>query len=189
MLLFIVCLFLLSSCTRTEIVINEDIPENTMTAKELVTVADSYIKKHYKKEKYYIGKIIMKLDQSFKGKIVLTYSTLTKSPHIIEVSLDTTIKKILTTRYVGKDSKIDPGFININKWKIDIDEAINLGLKFFEIYPDFKYDSVLVKTSNYFRGDMEVWDIEFHNIEKNMKYECSINPYDGNILYNKKIYF
>ncbi|MHB8066134.1 MAG: PepSY domain-containing protein [Ruminiclostridium sp.] len=165
--------------------LNESIPNDKLSAKELVEISKIYVDKYWGKRKYYIGKISMELDKNQQGRVEIWYKDDNKNkdgvPNIITVEIDTKSKKILKIIKQERNSKIVPGNINIEKWAIDSNNAINIAKDVFKKSNDFNYSFAYVSGTNEYKNGKEAWNISFYNESKKSSYYIKIDAYTGEI--------
>jgi hypothetical protein len=173
-------LLTLVSCQSTMTDLNVTVPKASNTAFELIEFVEPYFAKEAG-DNFLIGGIWMFLEKDLNGKVEFTFVEGKSNVYI--ANIDTVKQKLVNIKYLGNDSKINPGSLSINEWKIDSDVAIKIALKAFNNIRDFKYDKVIIHTNNNYHKKIELWEVEFHDLEKNKKYWCTINPRDGLILH------
>ncbi|MGA8942583.1 MAG: hypothetical protein WB502_07665, partial [Thermoactinomyces sp.] len=140
--------------------LNENIPDNKNSAKELVKIAAPYVQEYWDDRKYYIGEIIMELNNNQEGKVEIWYKDdrgegSEEVPNILTVSFDTKKNKILEIIEQPRDSKIEPGKINIEDWPIDSNEAIQIAKDTFKNDKDFNFTSAFITGSDIYRNGIE----------------------------------
>lgn len=170
--------------------INADIKTDTPTVKELVSIGKPYVDRYWNGRKYYIGEIIMELDNNLKGSVEIWYKDDRKNaegvPNIITLEINTKSKKVVRIIEQERNSKIVPGNININKWLIDSEEAINIAKQQLNSVREFKFSSAYITANDIYLDGKETWNIVFFNNINKKSYHFRINPYTGK-KYNKEI--
>ncbi|MBR5542607.1 MAG: hypothetical protein IKU65_00735, partial [Oscillospiraceae bacterium] len=79
-------------------------------------------------------------------------------------------------------SKLDPGIINIQNWKIDYAEAIEISEEFYSETDGFTYDSVQINTCNSHKDKPEDWFVVLNDDQSKKRYYTRIDPYTGEIF-------
>lgn len=137
-------------------------------------------------KEFNVGSVYMILDSDLKGEVeVILKEKNQKKPLLVYVKFDTRNNKLLSFKYVNWHSKLDPGIIYFQDWKIDYAEAIEISEKFFSQTDGFRYDRVLIFSCNSFPSkdeDWEDWFVDIFDEQGNKKYYTRIDPYTGEIL-------
>ncbi len=164
---------------------NEDLPDNLNSAKSMAEYAINTAEEDFDK-KFEMGSVYMILDSDSKGEVQVTLVEKDKKkPMIVFVYLDTKINKLLRLEYAGWDSKLHPGFIDIQNWKIDYAEALEISKEFYSKTAGFRYDDVIIETCNPYPSedeDWEDWSVVFRDYQNRKNYYTRIEPYTGEIL-------
>ena len=147
-------------------IINESIPDNKFSAKELVKISKIYVDKFWSKKNYHISKINMELDKDQRGNVEIWYEDDNENkngvPNIITVEINTKSKKILKIATQPRDSKIATGDdLNIEKWSIDSNEAINIAKERFKSKGNFEL--AYITGEKQCNTGKETWDIILWN--------------------------
>lgn len=186
----IFCMLILSSCKYEYIFrpyneINEDIPDNLTSSASMAEYACNIVEKDCGKE-FNVGSVYMILDSELKGEVeVILVEKKQKKPLLVYVDFDTKNNELLSFKYVSWHSKLDPGIINIQNWKIDYAEAIEISKEFYSETDGFRYDSILIYTCNshpFEDEDWEDWSVTFRDFQSKRNYNTRIEPYTGEIL-------
>lgn len=170
--------------------INKNIPGHKTTAKQLVEISKPFVEKYWGNRSYHVGAINMELDKSEQGNVEIWYKDEKKNndgvPNIITVEIDTKNKKVLRIINQDRDSKIEPGNINIEKWAIDSREAIKMANEAFKGNSDFDYTIAYLSGTNSYLGGKETWDVSLFNKINKKAYYLKIDAYTGDI-YRKEV--
>lgn len=120
-IILIFCFSIITSCQNAVSVINKDIPNHSVSVKEIERLVGPYVKQYWEDREYHLGAIYMFLNENLEGEVSLTYAdeSSTSSPNVIEVTVNTIESKIVSIEKMGNNSKLDPGRIDFNQWKID----------------------------------------------------------------------
>lgn len=168
--------------------LNVEIPDNKISAKELVELAKPYVDKYWGNRSYSIGEIIMELDEKHEGKVQIWYKDENRNkngvPNIITVEVDTKGKRIIKIQRQERNSKIEPGRININNWNIDSKGLFDIVKENFDDVKDFEdFDlmPIYISGNNGYSGGIETWDISFYSIKSQKEYYLKVDPYTGEI--------
>ena len=182
------CLLVLFLCIymrQTHYEINEEIPDGLNSGKSLAEYALNIVENNCGKE-FETGSVYMILDPQSKGELEVTLVEKNKKkPMLAYVKFDTKSNKLLYFKYVGWDSKLHPGFIDIQNWKIDYAEALEISKEFHSKTEGFRYEDVIIKTCNshpFEDEDWEDWSVVFRDFRNGKNYETRIDPYTGEIL-------
>lgn len=182
------CMLVLSSCTymlRPHNERNEELPDNLNSGKSIAEYALNIVEDDCGKE-FEIGSVYMILDSESKGEVEVTLVEKgKKKPMISYVKFDTKSNKLLYLKYAGWDSKLHPGFIDIQNWKIDYAEALEISKEFYSKTAGFRYDDVIIRTCNSYPfedEDWEDWSLLFRDYQNEKNYCTRIEPYTGEIL-------
>jgi len=182
------CMIVLSSCAyvlRPHNEISEDIPDNLNSGKSLAEYALNIIEEDFGKE-FEMGSVYMILDSESKGEVEISLVEKdNENPMIACVQFDTKNNKLLHFEYEGRDSKLHPGFIDIQNWKIDYAEALEISKEFYSKTEGFRYDDVIIRTCNSHPSedeDWENWAVVFRDYRNKKIYDTRIEPYTGEIL-------
>jgi hypothetical protein len=170
--------------------INAYIDANKLSAIELIGVAKPYVENYWGQRKYYIGKVSMDLNSNHEGLIEIWYKDDYKdkngAPNIITVEIDTQKKKILRIIKQERNTKLDPGIINIEDWSIDSNDAVDIARNAFRDVRDFDFTLVYLSGNNFAKGGRETWDVSLINEKNNNAYYLEIDAYSGEV-YKKEI--
>ena len=189
-IIVIFCVLILSSCKYEYILkpyneINEDIPDNLTSSASMAEYARNIVEKDFGKE-FNVGSVYMILDSELKGEVRVTLvEKKQKKPLLVYVDFDTKNDKLLSFKYVSWHSKLYPGLINLQNWKIDYAEAIEISKEFYSETDGFRYDDVLIETIDSFPAtdeDWEDWSVAFRDYQSKRNYNTHIDPYTGEIL-------
>lgn len=188
-IIVIFCVLILSSCKYEYIFkpyneINEDIPDNLTSSASMAEYARNIVEKDCDKE-FNVGSVYMILDSELKGEVRVTLvEKKQKKPLLVYVDFDTKNNKLLSFKYVSWHSKLDPGLINLQNWKIDYAEAIEISKAFYSETDGFRYDDILIETINSFPATDEDWSVAFRDFQSKRNYNTHIDPYTEEILYH-----
>ncbi len=177
-------IFMLSSCQNAVVEINEEIQSNMKSVKKLLSIVTPHIEEYWVDKTFHLGEVFMILNEDLNGEIKLTFADESSkdTPNVIEVNIDTVNNIILNIKNLGRDSKVNPGKINFNKWTLDSIDAFNITKKIFKDELNFKFDVVLIDSTNNYQGDKEVWTVKLNDLDNNIIYWSSIDPYTGQVL-------
>ena len=190
--LIVTCVFFvltLSSCKYKYLLdplieVNEKFPENLTSGKSIAEYARNIVEQDYGEE-FEIGSLDMTLDSELKGegKVGLVEKG-KKRPQIAYVKFDTKNNMLLNFYYYGYETKVYPGIIDFQNWKIDYEDAIEISEEFYSETEGFQYDSVLIETNDSYRGEegWEVWRVLFYDYQNEKRYYTHIDPYTGGVL-------
>lgn len=189
LVIFVFCILLFSSCEYAFIQsyyeVNEDLPDNLTSGKSLAEYAVNTVEEDSGKE-FNVGEVYMILDPELKGEVKVTLvEKKQRKPLLVYVDFDTKSNKLLSFNYNGWHSKLDPGIINFQDWKIDHTEAIEISERFFSEADGFRYDRVLIYSCNShpFKDEYwEDWSVSLYDDKGKKKYYTRIDPYTGEIL-------
>ncbi|MDI4649594.1 hypothetical protein [Cohnella hashimotonis] len=160
---FLTVFLFMVSCQKSDTVYNQYLPSNTdpYSAKALAQISSPYVEKYWNSNKFHLGHIHMKLNSEMRGMIYAEFAdSMNGSPKVVEVSIDTINMKVVKLSYLGKGSKIDPGAISINDWKVDSQEAIMLAKdSIFKEFDISTIDSIDVTTNNNSISYNDSWNI------------------------------
>lgn len=164
--------------------INVAIPENIVNAKEIVKFVKPYVDDYFKTSDYYAGKIFMTLNKDRRGKVEIWYKDKKKDrngvPNIITVEVNTNIRKIVRIIKQERNSKIEPGEINIDNWTIDSSDAIDIALK--RINKDITdYTVIYLSGTDLFLDGNETWDVNLFNENTKKSAYVKIDAYTGEV--------
>ncbi|OYD07830.1 hypothetical protein [Paludifilum halophilum] len=167
--------------------LNVQIPDEQNSAKELVQLAKPYVDDYWEDRKYYVGKITMELDKNHEGEVKIWYKDdrgkrTGEVANILTVSIDTRKNKILAITEQPSDSKIEPGIIHIDKWKVDSTGIMNIVKEAFKDESDFDYTDISIHGMDYYGGDKEVWDTVIFDDKHSKAYNLTLDPYTGEVL-------
>lgn len=167
------------------VVINADIYADKLTAKELVNLAKPHVDKYWGQRKYYIGKISMNLDKNLEGTVEIWYKDDQEDrngvPNIITVEIDTKEKKILRIVKQERNTKIEPGNINIENWSVDSNDTIDIARSTFADVKDFDFTLAYLSGNNLSKGGRETWDLSLFNENSKSAYYLEIDAYSGEV--------
>lgn len=171
--------------------VDVSIPENVVNAKELVKLAKPYVDEYFKTSDYYVGKVSMALDKNQRGQVEIWYKDKKKDkngvPNIITVKVDTTTKKIIRIVKQERNSKIEPGIINIDNWSIDSSKAIDIALECIKKDINFDFTSAYLSGSDIYLDGKEIWDVTLFNENSKKSVYVKIDVYTGDVYkYEKK---
>ncbi|MGC5324654.1 hypothetical protein [Brevibacillus sp. SYSU BS000544] len=174
-------ILLATACQSAITEINRDIPNSIdpVSSKGMLPFISTILQEYHGIESFEVGKVTMNLDGQFEGQIKIMVKTTNK---VLEISIDSKKKKVLTIRKMEKHSKLDPGTISLDKWKIDSKEAINIALEKFSNEIGFKVENIYLTTISSYKGKEEVWSIDIQNSSNKTTYWCNIDPYSRNII-------
>lgn len=181
-LLILMLCFILSAC-GAQSTIDQPIPLDVVTAKEIEKLATPYVQSYWKNRKFHLGSINMILDGDQHGDVRLTYADESSeiAPHVVQVIVNTASHKIIDLLPLGADSKIDPGRIDFASWKIDSQDALLLAKESFGYPSDFKPDSLLIYSNNNFPPEDHSWLVTFQDQKKDEVHSCFINVFTGEV--------
>jgi hypothetical protein len=176
--------FLLTGCANPK-QINETIPADVNTAREVVQVVAPYVQDYWDGEGYHLGSIEM-VDQNAEqqGEVRLTYADESDpdAPEVIEVVADTAQHKIVQIQKLGASSKIDPGKIAFDQWKLDSSEALEVAKTAVGYSADFKPNSLSITTINtYDHPEDDIWWIIFQDWKQDLVHDVRINALTGKV--------
>lgn len=179
-------MLVLSLCTpRAYNERNEDLPDNLNSGKSLAEYAVNVIETDCGK-KFDIGSVYMIVDSELKGEVEVTLvEKEQKKPMLVYVNFDTKSNKLLDFKYADWHSKLDPGIINIQNWKIDYAEAFEISKEFHSKTDGFRYDDVIIRSYDSYPvadEEKEVWVVSFCDIPGEKNYNTRIDPYTGEVL-------
>lgn len=193
LIICVFCMLILSSCKyifepfykyvfKPYNEINEELPDNLNSSKSIAEYAKNIVEKDCDKE-FNIGSVDMHLDSELKGDVeVILVEKKQKKPLLVYVDFDTKNNKLLSFQYVTWNSKAHPGVINMHKWKIDYEEAIELSKEFYSKTQGFRYDSVWIETCNSHKEKDEDWSVILNDEQSWKRYYTRIDPYTGEIF-------
>lgn len=166
-------------------VIDKEIPNDALTAKQLINLAKPYVDGYWENRDYQVGKISMTLDNNLEGQVEVWYSDNEKNrkgiPHIITVEIDTKENKILRIIDQEREYKSVPGVINLFNWSIDSDKAVNIAKETFKQDPEFDFTVAFLSGTDLFKDGKETWDIALYNEKNKKEYHVKIDAYTGDI--------
>ena len=169
-----------------DLIIYEDIPNDKISAKELVQIAKPYVDKYWGDRHYYVGEIIMSLDKELEGKVEIWYKDDKKNrkgvPNIITVEFDTKEKKIIRIAKQVRDSKIEPDVINIEKWNLDSSDILNISKEKFPELKDSNITLVHISGNKLFADTKEFWRLNIWVEESKRSYHIKVDPYTGEVF-------
>lgn len=169
--------------------INADIPSEKTNLKGLVEVTRPYIEKHWGNRTYYVGKISMALDENLEGKVEIWYKDEKKNekgvPNIITVEYDTKERKIIRIVNQVRDSKIVPDILNVDKWNIDSNDAVNIAKNTFDKLNDFEFTVAHLSVNKLYNDGKEKWSVNLYNENNKKAYHLEIDVYTGEIYRNE----
>lgn len=184
------CMFSLSSCKYKYILapateVNEELPANMTSSASMAEYARNIVEEDWGKE-FEIGSVRMTLDLELKGEVKVTLVEKDKKkPMIVFVDFDTKNNKLLRFNYAGRDSKLHPGFIDIQNWKIDYAEAIEIAKELHSKTEGFRYDDITIESCNpypYEAEDGEFWSVLLYDFQSTTHYNTHIDPYTGEVI-------
>jgi hypothetical protein len=149
---------------------------NAKSAKLLVDIANKVVAEYWKGGGFYVGRVIMNLNNNHEGEVWITYmdDSSDVSPNVINVIFNTTNKKLVKIDYLGADSKLAEGRLLIEQWKFDSDEVHQIAWNIFNEKGEF--ESAYINTS-YVR---DCWIVTFS--KDNVSYYAEIDPYTGKVI-------
>ena len=169
--------------------INGDIPSEKTNLKGLVEVTRPYIEKYWGNRTYYVGKISMALDENLEGKVEIWYKDEKKNekgvPNIITVEYDTKERKIIRIVNQVRDSKIVPDILNVDKWNIDSNDAVNIAKNTFDKLNDFEFTVAHLSVNKLYNDGKEKWSVNLYNENNKKAYHLEIDVYTGEIYRNE----
>lgn len=172
--LILLIIIMLTSCNYK---IEEELPEDLYSAFQLLPLANELAEKYSKNKEYHLGDVRMVLSNDHRGDVEFTY--IHSESRIIYVKIDTENHKIKEVVRRGYDSKLDPGKINMEAWKVDSINAVKITEEFFSETNGFKYTHMILHTPNVMG---ESWSVSLRNKEN--IYDSHIDPKTGEVLYN-----
>ena len=185
LIIVVFCVLVLSSCKyifKSYYERNEELPSNLTSGKSIAEYARNIVEEDCGKE-FYVGSIDMRLDSELKGEVeVILVEKKQKKPLLVYVDFDTKSNKLLSFDYTSWHSKLDPGIINIQNWKIDYAEAIEISEEFYSETDGFTYDSVQINTCNSHKDKPEDWFVVLNDDQSKKRYYTRIDPYTGEIF-------
>ena len=188
LIICILCVFSLSSCKykyifKGYIEVNKELPETLNSSKSIAEYALDIVENDCGIE-FEIGSVYMILDSEQKGEVKVTLVEKgEKKPMLVYVEFDTKSNKLLRFNYVSWDSKLHPGIINLQNWKVDYAETIEITKEFYSKTGGFRYDEAIIRTCNSY-PDQEYWEdwlLTFYDMRNGKKYHIRIDPYTGEI--------
>jgi hypothetical protein len=178
--MILITVMLLASCGYKDKDYNLDIPDNTSSEK-LIDIANEVVSDYWKGKNYHVGEVIMEVNRQYEGKVRIKYAdeSNNSSPHVIEVIFNTSNNKLEKIKYLGNDSKVDPGIVLIDEWNFNSNEALDIAL---EVYGDKEdnFDSIYIKTNNV----RNYWVVLF--FKNNIRYFVEVDPYSGEVISHGK---
>ncbi|MFC3800870.1 hypothetical protein [Cohnella sp. GCM10012308] len=160
---FLAIVILLVSCQKRGAVYDESLPDdmNPYSGIALSEFSASYVEKYWNNRKFHLGKIRMELDDDLKGMVYAEFAdSMNGAPSVVEIAIDTIGMKVVQLSELGKGSKIDPGMIHIENWKVDSQEAILLAKEeITKKYHISRIDSIHVDTNNASISKRDSWSI------------------------------
>jgi hypothetical protein len=171
---------ILTSCVYKDKNYNQDIPDNSSSEK-LIDIADQVVSDYWKGKNYYVGEVIMEVNRQHEGKVRIRYADESKdyNRHVIEVIFDTLNNKLEKIKYLGSDSKVDPGILLIDEWSVNSNEALEIALGIYGDKED-NFDSIYLKTNNL----RNYWVVLL--FKNNIRYFVEVDPYSGEIISHGK---
>ena len=172
---FILLILLLTSFQSNRTKTPLEIPKEVKSAKQLIELANDAVNETNEKS-YHVGQVRMKVNSDHEGEVQIIFADESDpvSPNVIEVKFDTLQNKYIGIEKLGENSKLDPGWLNIDKWNIDSNQAYEITEGFFKVNKEF--ESALIY-SNYIR---DVWIVNLY--KNNKEYFAEIKPYNGNVI-------
>lgn len=157
--------------------VNKPLSRNIVTANQIIHTLEPYVTQFYGHSNYHLGEIIMTLNTELRGDVRVTYVENNNNPKIISVKLNTLDNVVETIHCLGSEDKVNPGKINFEEWRIDIDDAIKVANSFIE-NKKIETDSYYVRAYHNYNLDQEYWRV---NLTQQRKY-IDIDPYTGEII-------
>lgn len=165
--------------------LNKSVEYNVVSAKQIEDYLSSELKGVEKFNKYdlTVGSVDMKLDKEHRGDVTVTFveKDRTKSK-IIYATLDTRKGVFYKFQDVGRQSKLYPGIVHLNEWKIDSTDAVRIMEYFYKNNKAFRYDEIWILSSSYYLGAEETWNVYLTDRKNSVKYGTRINPYSGEVV-------
>lgn len=160
--------------------------ENVISAKQLNEYLLNELQQRGLLEKYdlIMGSIHMTLTPEHLGEISVTFVEKDKEkPRIITANLNTQEGVFYGTEDYQYESKLNPGIIHISEWKIDSIDAVKIAEEFFDLRPEFRYDSIYIFTrgNRFEEVSHEIWDVNFRDEENYIQYSVFVDPYTGEL--------
>ena len=163
---------------------DKPIESHLVTAKQIGGYLLEEIERVDKLAKYEltVGAIDMKIDREHLGEVTVTFVEKNNdNSKVIFAYLDTWEGVFYKFEDYGRESKLYPGVIHLEDWMVDSTDAVRISEDFYNDNKKFRYDSIWLKTfSNYF-GSVETWEVYLRDVENNVRYETSIDPYSGEV--------
>jgi hypothetical protein len=179
---------LLCSCKKAVKELNQEIPSEIVTAKEITKITDKIIKDEWGDKEFYLSEVTMYLDENHRGSLSLIYADgleiKTTVPNMLKVQVNTNKHKVVRQKRLTRDSKLYPGVIAFDDWMIDSIDAYNLTLELFKEVDTF--DRAIISSTPSFEGDSEDWSVILW--KDKTRYSCFINSYTGKVIsYNTEV--
>ena len=165
--------------------LDKPIGSEVVSAKQIETYLSNEVQRINKFSKYdlTIGSIDMKVDSEHRGEVTVIFVEKdNKNSKVIFAYLDTQKGMFYKFQDMGRESKLYPGIIHLQEWKIDSTEAVRISKEFFSTNKDFRYDEIWIKSCSYYSERNETLDVYLTDKENNIRYETRINPYSGEVL-------
>lgn len=187
--LILICTFVIWFIRSGGQTLNDVIPDDKRSAKELVELAKPYVDKYWKNRSYSVGKIRMHLDENHEGKVEIWYKDERRNkndvPNIITVEINTKEKIITRISSQERSSKVEPEEINIGNLNIDSRELIDIAKNEFEDLEDLNYKDIYIWSSvEYGSGTgegKEIWHLGIYNTKSQRAYILLVDVYTGEI--------
>jgi len=165
--------------------LDKPIDPEIVSAKQIVEYLNNEIQQIDKFTKYdlTVGEVDMHLDAEHRGQVTVTFvEKENENTKVIFADLDT--RRSIFHRFSdqGRESKLNPGIIYIQNWKIDSKDAVRIAEDYISARENFRYDEIWLISVSYYRGNKEVWDVYLTNNNNDIRYNLTIDPYSGEVL-------
>ena len=163
------------------------IGENAVTAKQLVTYSDDYIKEYCRNKNVYLSGIEMQIDGGQVGEVTMIYAYVRwERYHGYEVNMNAAEHMIYGIGYAEMRGIRSGRFMDFSTWKIDSNEAIEIALQGLQ---EKGYEIDDSKVSIEGRRDAtqtDRWLITFYSDSNIEKYQGApyvfVNAHTGEII-------